>query len=352
MKKMLKVIVRALAQVPLAGKCIHTLAAIYRGPARISHLEGLLLEVNHLVKIELPSRIERQAMTTDQLNGLLVAMADLNRRFANLEVSVPVALRNVTRERLAVLEALDEVRQASAHHSETVDNLRSNVESSAWVQKACANLSESVGYLLGRVEFVRRELMFEMRYGAGSSGGGLEDIGEILNHEKIDELRANNDLKVNVGCGHVPLDGFINVDRRKLPGVDVVAEADALPFEDGELSEVFSAHMLEHFPQEQLKRSVLPHYFEKLRSGGVIRAVVPDAEAIVEAYKVGEYSFERMREITFGGQDYDGDFHYTMMSPESLGAQLRETGFVDVVVLARGRENGGCKEFEIMAKRP
>lgn len=30
---------------------------------------------------------------------------------------------------------------------------------------------------------------------------------------------------LNLGCGHILLDGCINVDMRNVPGVDVVAEA-------------------------------------------------------------------------------------------------------------------------------
>jgi predicted SAM-dependent methyltransferase len=157
---------------------------------------------------------------------------------------------------------------------------------------------------------------------------------------------------LNLGSGHIALDGYINVDRRELPGVDVVAEADELPFKHGEVDEIFSAHMLEHFPQEQIRRDLLPYWFNLLKDGGIFRAIVPDSDGMIKAYVSGEYPYERIREVTFGSQDYDGDFHYNMFSADSLSALLKEAGFSDVEILAANRENGGCKEFEIIARRP
>jgi predicted SAM-dependent methyltransferase len=159
-------------------------------------------------------------------------------------------------------------------------------------------------------------------------------------------------IRLNLGCGHVALEGYINVDRRALPGVDIVAEVDDLPFTAGQVAEIFSAHLIEHFPQEQLRRTLLRYWRDLLRPGGIFRVVAPDAEGMMQAYYRGEYPFERLREVTFGGQDYNGDFHYNMLNTKSLTELLLAAGFVDVNVIAENRENGGCKEFEIAARRP
>jgi hypothetical protein len=159
-------------------------------------------------------------------------------------------------------------------------------------------------------------------------------------------------LRLNLGCGHIPLEDYVNVDRRKLPGVDIVAEIDALPVAESEAAEIFSAHTLEHFPEEQLRRSLLPYLVSRLRPGGVFRAVVPDAETMIREHVKGDYPWSALREVTFGGQDYDGDFHYTMFTPASLGALLEEAGLKDVNVIEKGRRNGACYEFEIEARNP
>ena len=62
-------------------------------------------------------------------------------------------------------------------------------------------------------------------------------------------------------------------------------------------------------------------------------------------------SFDEFRTVVFGGQEYDGDFHYNLLTPDSLAGLLNNAGFSDVVVVDRGRRNGLCLEFEITAVR-
>ena len=57
--------------------------------------------------------------------------------------------------------------------------------------------------------------------------------------------------RLHLGCGTTIRPGWINLDRAKLPGVDVVADLDAcartrLPFPDDSIEEFFASHVLEH----------------------------------------------------------------------------------------------------------
>lgn len=348
----------------------------------------------------LPYYHERQHyFETQQLPGLLHALSDVNGRQQLLQKdivgSIPVTLRALRREqvdlRASIMSEIEGVRlregelrdvQSSLHIelsearsdlrselSETQSGLRSELQSiqdslrselarvaegASENATSLGNMRESVQYLLGRVEYVRRELMFEMRYGAKSHELAKGDEGvdpQILSQEKLEQARQSV-LRVNMGCGHVLLDGYLNIDRRALPGVDVVAELDNMPFQQGEIDEIFSAHVIEHFPQEQLIRQLLPYWSGLLKPGGKFAAVVPDAQGMIDAYHNGEYSFDQFRTVMLGGQDYDGDFHFAMFTPQSLTNLLIEAGFEDVVVHAANRENAGCKEFEISATRP
>ena len=138
---------------------------------------------------------------------------------------------------------------------------------------------------------------------------------------------------------------------RELPGVDVVADAAGLPFEPGMVAELHSAHLLEHFPVEHLRRVVLPHWHGLLRQGGELRAIVPDAEAMLADFAAREMSFDDLREVTYGLQDYDGDYHFNMFSRDQLAGLLREAGFVEVAFAAQARRNGKCREMEIRGIR-
>jgi len=93
-----------------------------------------------------------------------------------------------------------------------------------------------------RIEFVRREIMYEMAHGPGSRAAAPEEKTQsrTLAPEKVAAAAAEGALRVNLGCGHIALPDYINVDMRDLPGVDVIAEVDDLPFDKGSVDEVFS----------------------------------------------------------------------------------------------------------------
>ena len=214
-------------------------------------------------------------------------------------------------------------------------------------------LERENGKVWNRLEFIRRELMFEMRYGGGQDMQGnarTESLPKIIDPDAVDAARKSG-LRLNVGCGHIQPEGYINVDLRDLPGIHVLAEAGSLPFGPGEVQKIYAAHLLEHFPEEQLRRRILPHWANLLASGGELRVVVPDAEAMIKNYVAGTYPYDDLREVIYGAQDYDGDFHYNMFTPEHLVRLLTEAGFGDVVLVESGRQNGKCYEFELRAMR-
>jgi SAM-dependent methyltransferase len=79
-------------------------------------------------------------------------------------------------------------------------------------------------------------------------------------------------LRLNLGSGNRPLPGYVNVDSRQLPTVDVVADVRSLPFDDGSAVEVEASSLLEHFrnPYE-----VLDEIHRVLAPAGVLRVRVP-----------------------------------------------------------------------------
>lgn len=209
-----------------------------------------------------------------------------------------------------------------------------------------------------RIEVVRREVLFELMYGrkgptergAPAEAGAVTIESKVLDEAKVESMR--NALRLNVGSGSLAVDGYVNVDVRAIEGVDVVADVGDIPFDDGSVEEVRSAHVLEHFPEEELRRRVLPHWVAKLRPGGTLRAIVPDAVSMMQAWAEKELTFEDLREVTFGAQDYEGNFHFTMFSVDSLTGLLEEAGLAEVEVVRAGARNGMCLEMELVARRP
>lgn len=350
MKARIRSVVRSMADWPGIGRIVRIGVAVVRLPEfRAEFLASTQRD-------DTVSRTSQSAFETEQLPTLLQTLAALNHRQlasdndrANLVKSVPVSLRRIRRDIIDTRADLRRLEQ-SVHASLDARDRQGDALAG---QQLCDALG-SVEFLLGRVEFVRRELLFQMRYGGAAPAAEaqrLEAMGDILRPDKVAAARQHG-ARLNLGCGHIALDGYLNVDRRALPGVDIVAEVDRLPFGERELAEIFSAHLLEHFPQEQLRRSLLPYYFGLLRPGGKFCAVVPDAEAMLRHYAAGSYPYDDLREVLYGGQDYDGDFHFNMFTPASISNYLREAGFVNPQVLASGRRNGRCYELEITAERP
>ncbi len=338
--------------VSTVGAFGHELAELRKETqARLAIADASLAELSRQLETLLPLRTE---------------IAALQSRHTDLQRQLPA-----TAERLARVEAKAEETRAGLARSLDAAARQTAQENEITARHAAlehevasrhGGLQEEVGKIASRIEFVRREILYEMKYGANpaAAASGEPPNGEtppsplqprILSTAKLAAAREQG-LRVNLGCGHIPLDDYINIDRRALPGVDIVAEAGHLPLEPGTLRELRSAHLLEHFPQEELRRRLLPYWHSLLAPGGTFRAVVPDGEAMVAHLAAGDYPFEQFREVLFGTQEYDGDFHFNLFEPRSLQALLEEAGFADADVPVRGRRNGLCYELEINARRP
>jgi len=54
-------------------------------------------------------------------------------------------------------------------------------------------------------------------------------------------------LKLNLGCGRDTRSGWVNIDLRPGPGVDMVMDlSEPLPFPDNSIEEIYASHVLEH----------------------------------------------------------------------------------------------------------
>jgi hypothetical protein len=282
-----------------------------------------------------PSFPRRYREQNDRIFRLEEAQRQSQDKLAAFEVHLP-----------AILNYITSFNHTSRELTRANQELKASMEGTeAWV----GALADGVSQLWERIEFVRRETLYELMYGPRAEDQTPKTEAKVINQEKLAAMGDN--IRVNLGCGHLPVEGYLNIDQRELPGVDVVAEATDLPFEPGSVSELYSAHLIEHFSQEELKRRVLPHWVELLKPGGTLRAVLPDWEEMITSYARGEYPFDDLREVTFGAQDYDGDFHLNMFSRDSLRQVLKEAGLKEISYPVTGRRNGKSLEMEVTARK-
>jgi hypothetical protein len=298
------------------------------------------------------------ASLREQIDFLYARDDDLYRLHTDIETRLAKVEQQLTATHQTVDEFLDAISQQNAVARETrreqLETRREQLEARRDQQQnqlatwdAQSRTAEGLARLEARVEFIRKEVMLEIQFGADKPAEVPEAEPQILDEEKLE----SRPLRLNLGCGHIALDGFVNVDGRALPGVDVVAEVGSLPVVPGEVAEIRSSHLLEHFPAPKLAK-LLRYWTGLLEPGGRFVAVVPDAESMIHGFAGGEFPWEDLREVTFGGQEYSGDFHFTMFSQADLTAALTSAGLVDVKITEAGRRNGACLEMEAVAYKP
>lgn len=280
----------------------------------------------------------RQAETLDRRVG---ALENKERHSANTfdKVLDAISEQNAV-ARDGRRRQLEENERQSRDQSEVRDAITDLWESQS-------RLARDISLIEARAEFIRREIMLEVHRSTQNAVDVQAVEAKILDPKKVTE----RPLRLNVGCGHIPLENFVNVDARELPGVDVVAEARRLPFDPGTVDEVRSTHLIEHFTPTDLK-SVLLHWFQVLRPGGILSGVLPDAECMIRAFASGIFSWTNLKEVTFGGQEYAGDYHFAMYSHDDLISTLSNAGFTQIELLEVGRPNGDCLEMEFVAAKP
>jgi glycogen(starch) synthase len=158
-------------------------------------------------------------------------------------------------------------------------------------------------------------------------------------------------LRLNLGCGEKALEHYVNVDFRGAPHVDIVADVRRLPFEDASVYEIASSHLVEHFRRHHFATVVLPYWSRLLQPGGLLRTTCPNWKTMLERLQRGEMTLADFTTVTFGAQDYCGDDHFSMYTPETLIELLERHGFGGIEVVAEARQNGLCPEMEIVARR-
>jgi uncharacterized protein YceH (UPF0502 family) len=324
--------------------------------ARVAPLEARLAPLEARLE-PLEARLKPLEARLAPLEGRL---APLEARLGPLEAGL-APLEIGWREHLpAFLNAVSTVGHFGHELLQTKVGLHEAIQhAAAELEARLAPLAERLGPLearigsfesevRARVEFVRREILFALSNGGNAQAVPAAGVPpRVRSPEKLAEINACG-LRLNLGCGHIPLERYVNVDRRDLPGVDIIADPGDIPLPAGSVREIFSVHMLQHFPQEELRRRLLHYWRDLLAEGGQFRAVVPDGAAMLAGLAARSYPFADFREVLFGVQDCGGDLNYNLFTPQSLTVLLEEAGFKAIEVPFTGRRNGKCFEFEIV----
>jgi predicted SAM-dependent methyltransferase len=168
-------------------------------------------------------------------------------------------------------------------------------------------------------------------------------VGWLLRNRRFQAARAALAAceYLQVGCGPQIAPGYVNLDYRWVPGVDVVWDINRpLPFPAGRFRGIFTEHCLEHLGEPALDR-VLAELFRVLRPGGRARLVVPSLEIHAQRYlstrsETDDEPARAINRVFYSGHDWMvrhrwfNDGHHFIHDFASLAARLRAAGFATV----------------------
>ncbi len=265
---------------------------------------------------------------------------------------------NLLENMASYLNALQEYnQQLVASHQQLVASHQQLVASHQQLAASHQQLARDLDGLNAWVNLLSRKvemLSLNVRETMGAQSYKTTEWPEpyIVDSEKYAQRMSDMKgmVKINLGCGEKPLPNYINIDFREVPDVDVVADVHRLPFDPQTVFEISSAHLVEHFREHHLRMALLPYWKSLLAPGGQLRIVCPNWAAMFEQMNSGRMSLDMFKKITFGAQDYDGDDHFAMYTPETLERLLLAVGFNRVERVVLDRLNGDCPEMELLAK--
>src|SRR5262249_26615068 len=175
--------------------------------------------------------------------------------------------------------------------------------------------------------------------------------------------KDRNGLLLNIGCGQLTPDGWVNADRQPIPGRSFYLDVrKGLPLSNGSARHIHCEHFLEHLECGEAER-FLSECARVLEHGGTMRVIVPDLEKDITAYSKNDNSFFEALRFLGGAvepietkglicnQMFHGGDHKIAWDFETLQHIALRCGFSDVSRSALGdittdlnidgKENGG-----------
>lgn len=166
-------------------------------------------------------------------------------------------------------------------------------------------------------------------------------------------------IRLNLGCGNDVKEGYLNVDFRKIKGT-TQADLSQFPWvwDDGSVDEILMFDFLEHFPYRDTDK-ILRESWRVLREGCPAIIQVPSFEECSAAMNFDTgmlcnscgFTFDEAwfmgndwkkcgqcgqgiydiaaaaRNRLFGGQDYEGNWHFNTFTKNTLQWKLSDNGF-------------------------
>lgn len=138
-------------------------------------------------------------------------------------------------------------------------------------------------------------------------------------------------MKLNLGCGTDIRDGFVNVDVREMPGVNLCHDLSLpLPYAPGTIDFIMAHDLIEHF-EEHKAEVLLKDWIKCLKPGGQIELKTPDLDVLCTKIASNVPYRYNLIKMMFGGQDFPTNYHYWLYGKTELKNLLLRCGCRKIV---------------------
>jgi len=129
--------------------------------------------------------------------------------------------------------------------------------------------------------------------------------------------------KLNIGCGREAKEGYVNLDKAKIPGVDVVHDIDTFPwpFDDNSFDEVYGRDIIEHV--KDLFKAMM-EIKRICKNDAVVRLIVPYWHSSGAFYPNHNYFFnvDSMKFFTEEDRTYDSYLGFKLEKIELIPSKI------------------------------
>lgn len=164
----------------------------------------------------------------------------------------------------------------------------------------------------------------------------------IKKRKEIISKRYEPPYKLNLGCGSIYLDGWVNIDSNKgIKRLDLLWDLSrGIPVPDNSCSHIYCEHFLEHLQVEH-GVAFLRECFRALMPGGILRIAMPSLDVLLEkatssAWREQDWlTWPEYRFIQTRAEMLNISFrwwgHQWLYDREELHRRLVEAGFQQIV---------------------
>lgn len=162
-------------------------------------------------------------------------------------------------------------------------------------------------------------------------------------------------LKLNLGSGKRPMEGWQNIDAVKHTEETIVGDILNLLYKDESIEEIFSEHVIEHLDRNEANR-FFSECNRMLKIGGLLEIVAPDMVGVINRFynkqPFGEYNTQLvdvdvLDNFLFALHKHPYDYHKQGIYKEKLERWCAEHNFEVVELRCQGQPHS---ENEIYLK--